>query len=135
MDPEEVAPLVGAAGCVAVLLAMAAPYVLIEETGTGLPQYYGAGAVGGGVVAFLALLAIVALLAGARGRTDPPTAAGIALVVGAAMVLLALGWALAVPPDFVFSFPAAWMGWHRWAVVALTATVPAAAGAYARAVL
>ncbi|MFB6303712.1 MAG: hypothetical protein ABEH47_00975 [Haloferacaceae archaeon] len=135
MDPEEAAPAAGIAGCVAVVLAMAAPYVLVGDTGTGLPIYYGAGAVGGGVVAFLALLSVVVFLAGARGRTDPPTAAGITLVVGVAMVLLALLWALAVPQEVVFSFPAAWMGWHRWAVVALTATVPAAAAVYARAVL
>lgn len=135
MNAEEAAPGVGIVGCLAVLLAMAAPYLLVSDPGTGLPVYYRAGPVGAGVVGFLALLSVVVFLAGRRGRTDPPTAAGIALVVGVAMVLLAVLWALSVPPEIAFGFPAAWMGWHRWAVVALTVVVPVAGGAYARAVV
>ncbi|MFB6157408.1 MAG: hypothetical protein ABEJ34_06170, partial [Haloferacaceae archaeon] len=125
----------GIAGCVAVLLAMAAPYALLTDPGTGLPFYYGAGPTGAGAVAFLAVLVPVVFLAGARGRTDPPTAAGITLVAGAAMVLLAALWAVLVPENAVFSFEAAWIRWHRWVVVGLTATVPLAAAGYARAVL
>ncbi|MFB6160992.1 MAG: hypothetical protein ABEJ61_07425 [Haloferacaceae archaeon] len=133
----KVAAGVGVAGSVAVLCVLVAPYALLSGSGSGpgLGVYYGAGAVGVGVVGFLALLEVVVLLAGARGRTDPPTAAGIAVVVGVAMVLLAVAWALAVPRDLVFSFPAAWLGWHRWAVVAVTLVVPAASAAYARSVL
>jgi hypothetical protein len=135
MNVADVAPRVGVVGCLAVLIALAAPYPLVTDAGTGLSVYYRAGPTGAGVVGFLALLAIVVFLAGARGRTDPPTAAGIAIVVGATMVLLAALWALAVPPEIPFGFPAEWMGWHRWAVVALTAVVPAAGAAYARAVV
>ncbi|MFB6282267.1 MAG: hypothetical protein ABEH40_09630 [Haloferacaceae archaeon] len=135
MDATEAAPGAGVAGCLAVLLAMAAPYLLVTDTGTGLAVYYRAGPVGAGLVGFLAVLSVVAFLAGVRGRTDPPTAAGVALVLGLAMVPLALLWALSVPPEIVLGFPAAWMGWHRWAVVGLTAVIPAAGGAYVRAVL
>lgn len=135
MNVEAVAPRAGIAGCLAVLLALAAPYLLVSDPGTGLSVYYRAGPVGAGVVGFLALLSVVVFLAGGRRRTDPPTAAGIGLVVGTAMVLLALLWALAVPPEIPFGFPEAWMGWHRWAVVALTAVVPVVAAAYARAVV
>lgn len=134
MDAK-VAAGAGVAGCLAVLLALVAPYALVADSGPGLGVYYGAGVVGVGVVGFLALLEVVVLLAGFRGRTDPPTAAGIALVVGAAMVLIAAAWAVAVPRELVFSFPAAWLEWHRWAVVAATAVVPLASAAYARSVL
>jgi hypothetical protein len=128
----KVAAGVGIGGCVAVLLVLAAPYALVAGSGPGLGVYYGSGTVGAGVVGFLALLQVVVLLAGTRGRTDPPTAAGIALVLGVAMVLLAAAWALAVPPELVFSFPADWLGWHRWAVVAAAAVVPLASAVYAR---
>ena len=135
MNAEEAAPVAGIAGCLAVVLAMAAPYLLVSDPGTGLSVYYRAGPTGAGIVAFLALLAVVVFLAGVRGRTDPPTAAGVALVLGVGMVLLALLWAFAVPPEIVFGFPAEWMDWHRWAVVALTAVVPAAGALYARSAL
>jgi hypothetical protein len=114
---------------------MGAPYALIAEPGTGLPIYYGAGPVGAGALAFLAVLQPIVLLSGTRGGLDPQTAAGMATVVGLAMLGLAALWALSVPTELVLSFPAAWMGWHRWAVVALVALVPAASAVYARATL
>jgi len=135
MNAAEAAPRAGVAGCLAVVLALAVPYVLVTDPGTGLSVYYRAGPAGAGVVGFLAILSVVVFLAGLRDRTDPPTAAGIALVLGVATLLLALLWALAVPRDIVLGFPADWMGWHRWAVVAVTGVVPAAAAAYAREVV
>jgi hypothetical protein len=136
MNAERAAPVVGVAGCVAVVVALLAPFALISEPGTGLGIYYSAGPVGGGgSVGFLSLLAVVAFLAGRRGRTDRQTAAGIALVVGLGVLGTALLWATNVDQQVVFSFPAAWMGWHRWLVVAVAAIPPLAAGAYARSVL
>jgi hypothetical protein len=51
------------------------------------------------------------------------------------MLGLAASWALAVDPELVFNFSAAWMGYHRWVVVVVTALVPLSAGVYTRAVL
>ncbi|MFB6168522.1 MAG: hypothetical protein ABEJ43_06715 [Haloferacaceae archaeon] len=135
MDVERSAATAGVVGCLATLAAMGAPYALIAEPGTGLPIYYGAGPLGASPVAFLAVLQPIVLLSGTRGRADPQTVAGIALVVGLSMLGIAVSWALAVPRGFVLSFPAAWMGWHRWAVVALVALVSAASGTYTRAAL
>jgi hypothetical protein len=132
---EEAAVTVGVVACLATLAVMGAPYVLISEPGTGLPIYYGAGPLGAGAVAFLAVIQPIVLLSGTRGRADPQTVAGMAVVVGLAMLGIAAWWALAVPPELVLSFPAAWMGWHRWAVVAATAVVAAASAVYARAAL
>jgi hypothetical protein len=131
----ERAATLGVVACLATLAAMGAPYALIPEPGTGLPIYYGSGPAGAGAVAFLAVLQPVVLLSGTRGRLDAQTAAGMATVVGLAMLGLAALWALAVPTELVLSFPAAWMGWHRWAVVAVVALVPAASAVYARAAL
>lgn len=137
MDLADAAPTAGIAGCLATLLALAAPYVLISEPGTGLSVYYASGPVGAGGVGFLAVLLVVVFLSGKRGRTAPDTVAGVALVASLGLLALALLWALAVDPDNVLSFPAdaEWMTSHRWVVLGFAAVVPLSAAAYARAVL
>jgi hypothetical protein len=135
MEAEDVAPLVGSVASAAVVAALVAPFVLISNPGTELGLYYAFGPFGGAGPGFLAPLAVVVFLAGRRGRTDPVTAAGLTLVLGLGMVGLAASWALAVDVELVYSFPVAWMGYHRWVVLGVAAVVPASAGVYARAVL
>lgn len=137
MDLADAASTAGIAGCVATLLALAAPYALIGEPGTGLSVYYASGPVGVGGVAFLAVLLVVVFLSGKEGRSAPDTVAGVALVGSLGLLALALLWALAVNPDNVFSFPAdaEWMTSHRWIVLACAGVVPLSAAAYAKAVL
>lgn len=135
MDVERVAPWVGILGCLAALAALTAPFALVDAPGADLGAYYAAGTVGGGGLAFLAVLSIVVFLAGQRGRADPTTAAGVVVVLGAAMVGVAALWATSIDPTLLYSFPpsAAWLEYHRWVVVALAAVVAVAAGAYANA--
>jgi hypothetical protein len=135
MEAEDVAPLVGSAACVACVAALVAPFVLVPNAGSELGLYYAFGPVGGTAPGFLAPIAVVVFLAGRRGRTDPVTAAGLTLVLGLAMLAIVASWAFAVDPELVFNFPVAWMGYHRWVVVAVTTAIPASAGVYARAVL
>jgi hypothetical protein len=135
MEVEDVAPLVGSGACVACVAALVAPFVLIPDPGTELGLYYAFGLAGGTAAGFLAPVTVVVFLAGRRGRTDPATAAGLTLVLGLAMVAFSVSWALAVDPELVYSFPAAWMGYHRWVVLGVAALVPVSAAAYARAVL
>jgi hypothetical protein len=135
MEVEDAAPLVGVAACAAVVAALVAPLVLIPDPGTELGVYYAFGPAGATVLGALAPLAVVVFLAGRRGRTDPATAAGLTLVLGVGMFVLAALWAFAVDVEVVFSFSAAWMGSHRWVVLGLTTLVPASAAVYARAVL
>jgi hypothetical protein len=135
MEVEDVAPLVGSVACGAVVAALVAPLVLVSNPGTELGLYYAAGPAGGTALGFLAPVAVVVFLAGKRGRTDPATAAGLTLVLGLGMLALAASWAFAVDPELVFNFSAAWMGYHRWVVLGVTALVPLSAGLYARAVL
>jgi hypothetical protein len=135
MDTTDVAPTVGILACLALLLALAAPYLLLAEPGTGLDVYYSDGPLGIGAVAFLAVLLVIVFLSGKQERTAPDTVAGIALVGGLATLGFALLWALSVDQDNVFSFAASWMGYHRWIVVCVAALLPVTATAYARAVL
>jgi hypothetical protein len=135
MRVARAAPLAGIVGCLALLAVLIAPYVLLTDPGTGLGVYYRAGPTGAGVLGFLALVGVVVFLAGRQGRTDPDVAAGITVVLGLSGLALAALWATAVDPESVFSFTAAWMGYHRWLVVAAAAAVAASAAVYAQAVV
>ncbi|MFC6988350.1 hypothetical protein ACFQJD_05825 [Haloplanus sp. GCM10025708] len=86
-------------------------------------------------VVFFALLGVVVFLAAVRGRTDPDVAAGLALVLGVAMVAVAVAWASTVSLDAVYGYPGSWITDHRWYLVASTAVVGVAAAVYARAVV
>jgi hypothetical protein len=135
MRTEQVAAALGTAGCVAVVVSLALPYVAASGWGTALGQYYAAGPLGVWGLVFFALVGIVVFLAGVRGRTDPTTAAGIALAIGVVALLIALVWALSASLEPLFGYPGSWITDHRWIVVAVTAVVPLAAALYTRSVL
>jgi hypothetical protein len=135
MRTEQVAPALGILGCLAVVATLVSPYLVAAGWGGQLGRYYAAGPIGVGAVVFFALVGAVVFLAGARGRTDATTAAGISLALGVVAFLVALLWAVSVSLQPLFGFPAAWITDHRWYVVAATAVVPLAAALYARSVL
>lgn len=137
MDTADAAPTAGIVACLALLLALAAPFVLAGGAESPLGVYYASGVVGVTGAAFIAAVLVVVFLSGIQGRSPPDTVAGIAVVAGLALFVIALSWALAVGEDVLFSFPAsaAWIEYHRWVVLAIAALVPAAAGTYARAVV
>jgi len=124
MDHRRTAPLVGIAGCLAVLAALVYPYLVADSVGT----YYGTGVVNPLVGAVLALVAVIVFAAGREERSDPQFAAGAALVFSAFTLLLLFGWALTVRVDAV-ELP----GLHRWATVTFALVAPLAAVWYARA--
>ncbi|MFB6256003.1 MAG: hypothetical protein ABEH58_04620 [Haloplanus sp.] len=135
MRTEQAAPALGIFGCLAVVVTLALPYLVATGWGSQLGRYYAAGPLGVGAVLFFSLVGVVVFLAGARGRTDATTAAGISLALGVVSLLVALLWAASVSLQPLFGFPASWITDHRWYVVAVTASVPAAAALYARSVL
>jgi len=126
MQGERVAPLVGIAGSLGVVLGLAYPYLAAEGPGVG--SYYGTGAVSPLVAGLLAVLTVVVLAAGREGRTDPGMAAGVGLALGVAMVLITLLWGLTARIDTV-----AVSQDHRWVLVGFAAIVPVASAWYARA--
>jgi hypothetical protein len=135
MRTEQAAPALGIAGCLAVVVSLALPYVAVSGWGRELGRYYAAGPLGVWGLLFFALVGVVVFLAGARGRTDPTTAAGIALTLGVVSLLVALSWALSASLEPLFGYPASWITDHRWVVVVATAFVPLAAALYARSVV
>ena len=135
MELDRLAVYVGAGTCLALVAVLAAPFALLDQPGTGLGIYYRSGPIGAAGIAFLAVIGVVVFLSGERGSADPVTAAGVSVTASVGLVLLTLSWALAVDPENVLSFTAAWMGWHRWLVVGLAAVVLVSAGVYTREVL
>jgi hypothetical protein len=135
MDAQRTAPAVGIVACLLVLVVALAPSVLVGEPPVG--AYYAAGPTGLSAVGFLGVFGAVAFLAGRQGRTEPDLAAGVALVLGATTLAVAVVWFLAVDETLLFSFPAeyAWIEWHRLAVPVVAATLPVVAGVYAWTVL
>lgn len=127
MDHLRTAPLVGIAGCVAVLAVLLAPYLLVDAAG-GVGVYYGSGAITPWVAGLFALVSVIVFAAGREGRSDPGLAAGITLVLGVFTVAVALAWATTARVDAV-----AIVDYHRWLLVAAAALVPVGAGWFARA--
>jgi len=131
---RRVAPLVGIGGCVAVVGALAAPYVLVRASpGTAVATYYGSGAVSPLFGNVLALVTTVIMAAGRQERTDPVLACGVALSMGVFLFGLTALWALTVPLDVVVGVdaPTAFQ-YHRWLTTAVAAVVPVASGWWAR---
>ncbi|WP_122090193.1 DUF7548 family protein [Halalkalicoccus subterraneus] len=135
MDLTRRAPQLGIAACLAVLIAVIAPYVVLpEDAATGLAVYYGAGLLGPRLTGVFAAVAIVVLGAGLGERSDPATVAGAALVITLFMTAVSAEWVLALSPEAVTGITTQdWLAYHRWLVVAFSALSAVATGLYARA--
>ncbi|PSP90585.1 hypothetical protein BRC90_01365 [Halobacteriales archaeon QS_4_69_34] len=133
MDGTRLAPLLGIAGCLAALGALATPYALVADA-SAVGVYYATGAINPLLAVLFCAVSVVVFAAGRQGRTDPALAAGVALVFGVCIALVAAAWALTVPESVVFQLSeAAALATHRWALVAVSLSVPAAGAWYARA--
>lgn len=145
MSAIETAPKLGVAFCLALVVTIVVPYLILPEAAHGgISTYYGYGALGPTAIGVFALLTTVVFASAARGRADPSLVAGAALVLGIVMTLIALMWALSVPGEVLDSIAAetwrqyrqaihAGLALHRWIVVTLSTAVAASAGAYSRA--
>ncbi|MCL9813974.1 DUF7548 family protein [Natranaeroarchaeum aerophilus] len=133
MTQPRTPPTLGIAACVLILVLVALPYLLLSEAGAGgIAAYYDHGGVGLWVVTILTTVALVAFAAGRQGRSDPVMMAGATLVFGLFILGSTLVWALSVPAAFVQQLGTeTWLGYHRWALVGLSALVPIAGVWYA----
>jgi hypothetical protein len=127
MNDLRLAPTVGIVASLAVLAALAAPYVLAESA-ADVGLYYGSGALNPLLGGLFALVVLIVFAAGREGRTDPELAAGAALALGLFTLLIVVAWALTVRVDVLVIATG-----HRWAVVAVAALLPASALWFARA--
>lgn len=125
----------GIAACLAVLVAVIAPYIVLpEDAATGLAFYYDVGFFGPRLVGVFAAVAVVVLGAGLGGRSDPATIAGAVLVITLFMTVMSVEWVLALSPGDVTGITTQdWLAYHRWFVLAFSALSAVAAGLYARA--
>ncbi|WP_049970894.1 DUF7548 family protein [Haladaptatus cibarius] len=132
---KRLAPKVGIASCVAVLLLLSLPYFLAPATVVG--AYYGTIPVPVHLLDTLfALVAIIAFGSGLQNRSDPATVAGVTLALGAFMAVITLWWAVVTPADtLVEAARMDSLSGHRWAFALVTFAVPVSAGWYARNVL
>jgi len=127
MNELRVAPSVGIVACLAVLAALAAPYVLAESS-ANVGLYYSSGAINPLLAGLFALVVLIVFAAGREGRTDPGLAAGAALALGLFTLLIAAAWALTTRVDVI-----AITTGHRWVVVATAALLPLSALWFAKA--
>jgi len=133
MNDLRLAPTVGIVGCLLYLLALAAPYAVIE-TASAVSTYYDAGALSPLIPGALALITVIVLAAGREGRSDPSVAAGASIVAGLFVVGLSLAWALTVPEEVVLTLTqSALIEYHRWALVVAAAPIPMGAAWFAKA--
>lgn len=132
MDPRRVAPLLGVVGCLATLVALAVPYLVVDAGAVG--TYYGTGALSPLIGGLLAAVAVIVFAAGRADRTDPATAAGVALVFGIVVAAVSLVWAVTVPESVVFQLSTATLfEYHRWMLAVCSIVIPASGLWYARA--
>jgi hypothetical protein len=132
---QRLAPKVGIAASLAALATVAYPYFVAP--GSAVAVYYGTVAVPIDLLTVLfSLVTVVAFGSGLNGRTDPQTVAGVTLVLGGFVALLALWWATQTPPDpLVETARMDALRYHRWVVVGFALVVTASAAWYARSVL
>lgn len=132
MDGTRVAPVCGIAGCLAVVVTLFVPYLAIDAGAVGI--YYGTGSINPLVGGLFSAVTIIVLAAGYSDRTNPATAAGVALVFGLLVAGISLVWAITVPEAVVFQLSTATiLGVHRWVLVFVSLVIPASGLWYARA--
>lgn len=134
MDTARAFSYLGAVSCLLVVVALAAPALVVEGFERLLRDYYTAGPTGALGIGFFAAIGGAVFLSGERGRADPPLVAGLTVVIGIALVALSGAWILSMEETLVFSFPAEydWIQYHRFVVLGFSVLALVAGGGYAR---
>lgn len=129
MDGSGRAAGLGVVAAAAIVALLAVPYAVADARAVGV--YY-ADLVGPPLAGLFAVVAAIALLGADRGRSDPPMAAGVAVVLGALVVGLLGWWAAGVSPALVGGMTTvAAFEWHRWALTAAGVVLLGGVGWYA----
>lgn len=130
MTIERRAGGLGVGAAVAIVLLVLLPYAIADPRAVGV--YY-AGLVGPPLAGLFAAVAAIAFLGAMRERTDPPTAAGVTVVLGVLTLGLLVPWAAGVSPALVGGMTTvAAFEYHRWALVAGALGLLAASGWFAK---
>ncbi len=122
MSSERLPRQLGIAACLAVIVGILLPYVLVSRP--AVATYYDFAPVRMEVVGLLAAIALVALLVWFSDVVTSPTLAGFLVIVGATMFLNTTIWVWTVPTHLVMELPTVdEFLYHRWALTVLTALV------------
>lgn len=117
MADERHAAALGVGSGLVVILLLLLPYAVVDAGAVGV--YYGSDLAGPPLAGLFAAVGVIALAAGVRGRTDPPLAAGVAVVLGTLVIGLVAPWAASVSASLVGGLTTiAAFEWHRWGLAA-----------------
>lgn len=134
MHAERAAGWFGILASVVLVILTILPYIVGRTAAVG--AYYTVGVGNPLLAALFAMIAIVAFAAGLYRRSDPALIAGVTLVLGLFILVLALTWALAVTPELIGGVTAIDAArHHRWLIVIASIAITTAAATYTTAVL
>ncbi|WP_254537562.1 DUF7548 family protein [Halomarina litorea] len=136
MERTRLAPTVGIAACLALVVVLVVPFALVRTPGA-VATYYSSGAVNPLFAGLFALVAVIVFAAGREDRSDPALAAGAALVFGLFIVAFCVVWLASGPTEVILSLDETGLvqtlQYHPYVVTLVSLFVPAAAAWYARA--
>jgi hypothetical protein len=131
MDDTRMAPTVGIVACLAVILVLVIPYLLIDSGAVTI--YYSAGVFNPLFAGLFALVSIIIFAAGREDRSDPELSAGVGLVLGVFILGYTALWAITVDIGVVYTLTSvAAFSYHRYVVVLVALIIPLSAVWYAR---
>lgn len=134
MNKERAAGWLGILASIALVILTFLPYVVGRTAAVG--AYYAVGFGSPLLAALFALIAIIAFAAGLYRRSDPALIAGVTVVLGLFILLLAVTWAVAVTPELIGGVTAIDAArHHRWLLVGVSLAITVAAATYTSAVL
>lgn len=125
------APTVGIAACLAVILVLAIPYAIIDPN--AVSTYYGSGAVNPLFAGLFAIVGVIIFAAGREERSAPELAAGIGLVFGIFVLGYTILWAVTVETGVVYTLTSiTTFKYHRYALPLTALIIPLSAMWYTR---
>ena len=131
MDDVRLAPTIGIVACLAVLLVLAFPYVIIDPN--AVSTYYGSGAFNPLFAGLFAIIGVIIFAAGREERSNPELAAGIGLVFGIFVLAYTILWAVTVDIGVVSTLTSVTaFKYHRYVLVLTALIIPLSAVWYAR---
>lgn len=131
MDDMRLAPTVGIAACLAVILVLAIPYAIIDPN--AVSTYYGSGAVNPLFAGLFAIVGVIIFAAGREERSAPELAAGIGLVFGIFVLGYTILWAVTVETGVVYTLTSiTTFKYHRYALPLTALIIPLSAMWYTR---
>lgn len=132
MDDVRLAPTVGIAACLVIILVLAIPYAIINPN--AVSTYYGSGAVNPLFAGLFAIVGVIIFSAGREERSNPELTAGIGLVFGVFILGYIILWALTVEIGVVYTLTSVTtFKYHRYALALTALVIPLSAIWYTRA--